>query len=108
MTVLRFPAGAAVGRIWWDGAGADRTAGGTVEVPDGIAVELTVGRSRYRGKKRHRKGLTAPMFRFAAALPALTELDWLDSSRGYGPTPPAEIERVRAMLPHISVCEPAR
>ena len=247
MTVLRFPAGAAVGRIWWDGVGADRPAAGTVEVPDGAAVELAVGRSRYRGKKRDRKGdgygnkpravdldfirdlpadsvsslsltdvvpasfaavahlapglrdlsvfiddlgadapaviaelmalesldlaghnplfpgdeptsqrlddhalsaianlpalesltllggsyterglreltrlvtlrrleieregLTAPMFRFAAALPALTELDWLDSSRGYGPTPPAEIERVRAMLPHISVCEPAR
>lgn len=51
-----------------------------------------------------RAGLTAPMFRFAVAMPALTELDGLDEFGIDGPMPPAEVERVRAMLPHISVC----
>lgn len=238
MTVLRFPASAAVGMLWWPGAAGELPAIGTVEVPDGTAVQLIVGRvphsrkkrSRYgssrkavnlefirglpagsvcdlslrgvvpasfaavahlapglRGldvyldhlgtdapsviaeltalerlalfghdpihpgddpsprldddalsaiadlpaleslsllggsytehglrqlirlpKLRHlhieREGLTAPMFRFAAAMRALTELDGLDEFGDDGPMPPAEVERVRAMLPHISVC----
>lgn len=58
-------------------------------------------------KLRHlhveREDLTAPMFRFAAILPALTRLSGLDEFGDDGPMPPAEVEQVRAMLPHISV-----
>lgn len=46
--------------------------------------------------------LTAPMFRFAATMPALTRLTGLDEF-GDGPMPPAEFDQVRAMLPHISM-----
>jgi hypothetical protein len=45
-----------------------------------------------------------PMFQFAAAMPALTELDGLNEFGDDGPMPPKEVKRVRAMLPHISVC----
>jgi hypothetical protein len=58
-------------------------------------------------KLRHlhieRQGLTAPMFRFAAAMPALTTLTGLDEFGDDGPMPPAEVDQVRAMLPHISL-----
>ena len=58
-------------------------------------------------KLRHlhmeRDGLTAPMFRFAAAMPALTKLTGLDEFGDDGPMPPAEVDQVRAMLPHISL-----
>jgi hypothetical protein len=58
-------------------------------------------------KLRHlhieREGLTAPMFRFAAAMPALTRLSGLDEFGDDGPMPPAEVGQVRAMLPHIIV-----
>jgi hypothetical protein len=58
-------------------------------------------------KLRHlhieREGLTAPMFRFAAAMPALTRLTGLDEFGDDGPMPPAEVDQVRAMLPHIIV-----
>ncbi len=58
-------------------------------------------------KLRHlhveREGLTAPMFRFAAAMPALTRLTGLDEFGDDGPMPPAEVDQVRAMLPHISM-----
>jgi len=50
-----------------------------------------------------RAGLTAPMFRFAAAMPALTRLTGLDEFGDDGPMPPAEVDQVRAMLPRISV-----
>jgi hypothetical protein len=50
-----------------------------------------------------REGLTAPMFRFAAAMPALTRLTGLDELGDDGPMPPAEVDQVRAMLPHISM-----
>ena len=43
MTVLRFPAGSAVGMLWWEGASGERPAIGTVEVPDGTAVHLESG-----------------------------------------------------------------
>jgi hypothetical protein len=62
-------------------------------------------------KLRHlhieREGLTAPMFRFAAAMPALTSLTGLDEFGDDGPMPPAEVRKVRAMLPHISLDPPA-
>jgi hypothetical protein len=62
-------------------------------------------------KLRHlhveREGLTAPMFRFAAAMPALTNLTGLDEFGDDGPMPPAEVDQVRAMLPHISLDSPA-
>jgi hypothetical protein len=58
-------------------------------------------------KLRHlhveREGLTAPMFRFAAAMPALTKLTGLDEFGDDGPMPPAEVDQVRALLPHISL-----
>lgn len=49
------------------------------------------------------EGLTPSMFRFAATMPALTELEGMDE---YPDTPwtPAQVEQLRAMLPHISVC----
>jgi hypothetical protein len=50
-----------------------------------------------------REGLMAPMFRFAAAMPALTRLTGLDEFGDDGPMPPAEVDQVRAMLPHISM-----
>ena len=50
-----------------------------------------------------RENLTAPMFRFAAAMPALTRLTGLDEFGEDGPMPPREVDRVRAMLPHISM-----
>jgi hypothetical protein len=51
-----------------------------------------------------REGLTAPMFRFAVAMPALTHLTGLDEFGDQGPMPPAEVDQVRAMLPpHISM-----
>ena len=54
-----------------------------------------------------REGLTVPMFRFAAAMPALTNLTGLDEFGDDGPMPPAEVQRVRALLPHISLDSPA-
>jgi hypothetical protein len=61
-------------------------------------------------KLRHlhieRAGLTAPMFRFAADMPALTNLTGLDEFGDDGPMPPAEVAQVQAMLPHISMDAP--
>jgi hypothetical protein len=58
-------------------------------------------------KLRHlhieREGLTPSMFRFAATMPALTRLTGLDEFGDDGPMPPAEVDQVRAMLPHISM-----
>jgi len=59
-------------------------------------------------KLRHlhieREGLTPSMFRFAAAMPALTRLTGVDEFGDDGPMPPAEVNQVRAMLPpHISM-----
>jgi hypothetical protein len=50
-----------------------------------------------------RDGLTPSMFRFAAAMPALTELEGLDEYPD-NPWTPAQVDQLRAMLPHISVC----
>jgi hypothetical protein len=50
-----------------------------------------------------REDLTASMFEFAAAMPALTRLSGLDEFGDDGPMPPAEVDQVRAMLPHITV-----
>jgi hypothetical protein len=49
-----------------------------------------------------REDLTAPMFQFAATMPALTHLTGLDEFGDDSPMPPAEFKKVRAMLPHIS------
>jgi hypothetical protein len=61
-------------------------------------------------KLRHlhieRAGLTAPMFRFAADMPALTNLTGLDEFGDDGPMPPAEVAQVQAILPHISMDAP--
>jgi hypothetical protein len=61
-------------------------------------------------KLRHlhieRAGLTAPMFRFGADMPALTNLTGLDEFGDDGPMPPAEVAQVQAMLPHISMDAP--
>jgi hypothetical protein len=62
---------------------------------------------RLRHLHIEREGLTAPMFRFAAAMPALTNLTGLDEFGDDGPMPPAEVDQVRAMLPHISLDSPA-
>jgi hypothetical protein len=50
-----------------------------------------------------REDLTAPMFQFAATMPALTRLTGLDEFGDDGPMPPAEVAQVRAMLPHINM-----
>ena len=50
-----------------------------------------------------REGLTASMFEFAAAMPALSTLTGLDEFGQDGPMAPAEVDRVRAMLPGISL-----
>jgi hypothetical protein len=74
---------------------------------DGAYTEHGLQQLRRLPKLRHlhieREGLTAPMFRFATAMPALARLSGLDEFGDDGPTPPAEVRRVRAMLPHIIV-----
>jgi hypothetical protein len=50
-----------------------------------------------------REDLTAPMFQFVADMPALTRLTGLDEFGDDGPMPPAELARVRAMLPNINM-----
>lgn len=50
-----------------------------------------------------REDLTAPMFQFAAAMPALTRLTGLDEFGDDGPMDPAEFAAVRAMLPRINM-----
>lgn len=50
-----------------------------------------------------REDLTAPMFQFAATMPALTRLTGLDEFGDDGPMQPAEFARVRRMLPHINM-----
>ena len=74
---------------------------------DGSYTEHGLRQLRRLPKLRHlhieREGLTAPMFRFAAAMPALTRLTGLDEFGDDGPMPPAEVDQVRAMLPHISM-----
>jgi hypothetical protein len=72
---------------------------------DGAYTEHGLRQLARLPKLRHlhieREGLTAPMFRFAAAMPALTKLTGLDEFGDDGPMPPAEVQRVRAMLPRI-------
>lgn len=58
---------------------------------------------RLRHLHIEREGLTAPMFSFAAAMPALTRLSGLDEFGDDGPMPPTEVDQVRAMLPHVTV-----
>jgi hypothetical protein len=58
---------------------------------------------RLRHLHIERDGLTPSMFGFAATMPALTELEGLDEYPG-NPWTPAEVEQLRAALPHISVC----
>jgi hypothetical protein len=74
---------------------------------DGSYTEQGLRQLARLPKLRHlhieREGLTAPMFRFAAAMPALTRLTGLDEFGDDGPMPPAEVDQVRAMLPHIIV-----
>jgi hypothetical protein len=74
---------------------------------DGAYTEHGLQQLRRLPKLRHlhieREGLTAPMFRFATAMPALARLSGLDEFGDDGPTPPAEVRQVRAMLPHIIV-----
>ena len=74
---------------------------------DGSYTEHGLRQLRRLPKLRHlhieREGLTAPMFRFATAMPALTQLTGLDEFGDDGPMPPAEVQQVRAMLPHITV-----
>jgi hypothetical protein len=52
-----------------------------------------------------RDGLTPSMFGFAASMPALTELAGLDEDPDYAWTP-VQVEELRAILPHVSVCQP--
>jgi hypothetical protein len=74
---------------------------------DGAYTEHGLQQLSRLPKLRHlhieREGLTAPMFRFAAAMTALARLSGLDEFGDDGPMPPAEVQQVRAMLPHIIV-----
>jgi hypothetical protein len=78
---------------------------------NGAYTEQGLGQLVRLPKLRHlhieREGLTVPMFRFAAAMPALTNLTGLDEFGDDGPMSPAEVQRVRALLPHISLDSPA-
>jgi hypothetical protein len=91
---------------------ADLPALGYLSLMDGTYTEHGLQQLSRLRKLRHlhieREGLTAPVFQFAAAMPALTRLSGLDEFGDDGPMPPAEVEQVRAMLPHISVGLPAR
>jgi hypothetical protein len=73
----------------------------------GAYTEHGLQQLRRLPKLRHlhieREGLTAPMFRFAVAMPALARLSGLDEFGDDGPMPPAQVDQVRAMLPHIEV-----
>jgi hypothetical protein len=73
----------------------------------GSYTEQGLQQLRRLPKLRHlhieREDLTAPMIRFAATMPALTRLTGLDEFGDDGPMPPAEVDQVRAMLPHISM-----
>jgi hypothetical protein len=74
---------------------------------DGAYTEHGLQQLRRLPKLRHlhieREGLTAPMFRFASGMTALARLSGLDEFGDDGPMPPAEVQQVRAMLPHIIV-----
>jgi hypothetical protein len=74
---------------------------------DGSYTERGLQQLARLPKLRHlhieREDLTAPMFRFAGAMPALTRLTGLDEFGDDGPMPPAQVDQVRAMLPHIIV-----
>jgi hypothetical protein len=74
---------------------------------DGAYTEHGLRQLARLPKLRHlhveREGLSAPMFRFAAAMPALTKLTGLDEFGDDGPMPPAQVQRVRVMLPRISL-----
>jgi hypothetical protein len=50
-----------------------------------------------------REDLTAAMFQFAATMPSLTRLTGPDEFGEDGPMPPAEVDQLRAMLPHVSM-----
>jgi hypothetical protein len=86
---------------------ADLPALESLSLLDGSYTEQGLQQLRRLPKLRHlhmeREGLTAPMFRFAADMPALTRLTGPDEFGDDGPMPPAEVEKVRAMLPHISM-----
>jgi hypothetical protein len=86
---------------------ADLPALGYLSLMDGSYTEHGLQQLARLPKLGHlhieREGLTAPMFRFAAAMPALTRLTGLDEFGDDGPMPPAEVDQVRAMLPHIIV-----
>jgi len=73
----------------------------------GSYTEHGLQRLRRLPKLRHlhveREKLTASMFRFAADMPALTRLTGLDEFGDDGPMDPAEVQQVRAMLPHLSM-----
>jgi hypothetical protein len=74
---------------------------------DGAYTEHGLQQLRRLPKLQHlhieREDLTAPMFEFAATMPALTRLSGLDEFGDDGPMPPAQVDQVRAMLPHITV-----
>lgn len=74
---------------------------------DGAYTEHGLRQLRRLPKLSHlhieREGLTAPMFRFATEMPALARLSGLDEFGDDGPMPPAQVDQVRAMLPHITV-----
>ena len=78
-----------------------------LSILDGAYTEQGLRQLIRLPKLRHlhieREDLTAPMFRFAATMPALTQLTGLDEFGDDGPMPPAQVDQVRAMLPHISL-----
>jgi len=86
---------------------ADLTALEYLSLMDGSYTEHGLRQLVRLPKLRHlhieRADLTAPMFRFAADMPALTTLTGLDESGADGPMPPAEVAQVRAMLPHLDM-----
>ena len=86
---------------------ADLPALESLSLLGGSYTEHGLQQLRRLRKLRHlhieRDGLTPSMFRFAATMPALTELEGPDEYPD-NPWTPAEVEQLRAMLPLISVC----
>jgi hypothetical protein len=89
----------------------DHALSAIADLPDLESLSLPGGSYTEHGLRRlpklahlhtEREHLTPSIFRFAAHMPALTRLTGLDEFGDEGPMPPADVEQVRATLPHIS------
>jgi hypothetical protein len=104
VTVLQFPSETAVGQVQWEDPREPNGWGhllaiGPVDVPEGSALPLSVQTVKEvsvldGGHER---------VTWRQSMPGPTRLSGLDEFGADGPMPPAEVARVRAMLPHVPV-----